>query len=165
MSATPVSEKGLPDGLFILLKTGGRMLVNACAVQGQTGPQRVEQLTGYSQGVISRWVNENYPVLMPLEVVGILEASTGKPIVTRMLASLSGFQLQAAGEGEGAAADIMGDVMRITGSHARFTATASEAWEDQKLTPGEVKALIQSGMAHVDQMTALLSRLAKMAGG
>lgn len=159
-----MSDTPLPDGLFILLKTGGRALVNACAVQGQTGPQRVEQITGYSQGVISRWVNENYPVLMPLEVVGILEAATGKPIVTRMLASLSGFHLQVAAEGEEPAADIMSDVMRITGSHARFTAAASDAWEDQKLTPGEIKSLIQTGMAHVDQMTGLLGRLAKMVG-
>ncbi|TCR69714.1 hypothetical protein [Bosea sp. BK604] len=159
-----MSDTALPDGLMTLFKTGARALVLACAAPGQTGPQRVESITGFSQGQISKWGSENDPALMPLHVVGILEAASGKPIMTRMLATLTGHRLEALAEGGDAQVDLMTDIVRITGSHARFQSTAADALEDQKLTPGEVKELIKSGMAHMDQMSALLRRLAPLAG-
>ncbi|QEL26132.1 hypothetical protein FQV39_28635 [Bosea sp. F3-2] len=157
-----MSDIALPDGLLPLLKTASRALVNACAAPGQTGPQRVEALTGYSLGQISKWQSESAPDLIPIHIVAVLEAATGKPIVTRMLASLTGHGVAPISDEIGSAGDLMLDVVRITGSHARFTTAAAEALEDQKLTPGEVKALLKSAMAHVDQMTALIGRLAPL---
>lgn len=160
-----MSDTALPEGLMTLLKTGARALVNACAAPGQTGPQRVEAMTGYSLGQISKWQSENAPDLMPLHVAAILEAASGKPIMTRMLASLTGHQLAVVAEGGGGAVDLMTEIVRITGSHARFQATAADALDDQKLTPREVKDLITSGMCLIDKMTGLLKRLAPMAEG
>lgn len=160
-----MSDTALPDGLMPLIKTATRSLVLACAAPGQTGPQRVEQLTGYSQGVISRWIGEAYPAVMPLEVVGLLEAAIGKPLVTRLFASLTGHKLEPVAAPEAAPLDLMAEVFRSTGSHARFTAAAADAWEDQKITPGEAKALLQAVMKHVEDMGAIATRLAKLAGG
>lgn len=159
-----MSDTALPDGLMPLIKTATRSLVLACAAPGQTGPQRVEQLTGYSQGVISRWIGEAYPAVMPLEVVGLLEAAIGKPLVTRLFASLTGHKLEPVPDSSPAPLDLMSEVFRSTGSHARFTAQAAEAWEDQKITPGEVKALLAALLKHQEEMGRLANRLAALAG-
>lgn len=159
-----MSDIALPDGLMTLFKTGARALVNACAVQGQTGPQRVESMATYSQGEISKWCSENYPALMPLHVIGILEAATGKPVMTRLLASLTGHQLVPIADGEREPLDLMSEIVRSTGSHARFTAQAAEALEDQKVTPGEAKALLTALLKHQEEMGRLANRLAALAG-
>lgn len=160
-----MSDIALPDGLITLIKTATRALVLACAAPGSTGPERVEQITGFSRGAISRWCGDAYRDQMPLEVVFMLESAIGKPIFSRMLASLTGHRLEPLAVGEAVQVDLMTDVVRITGSHARFQAEAAEALEDQKLTPGEVKGLMKSALAHIDQMTALMTRLAPLAEG
>lgn len=159
-----MSDTALPDGLITMIKTATRALIMACAAPGSTGPQRVEQLTGYSQGVLSRWQGDQYPHLMPIEVACMLESVTGKPIFTRMLAQLSGHRIEPVGADPDDETDLMGAVMRATGSHARFTTKAAEALEDQKVTPREAKELLVALLAHQDQMTALANRLAKLAG-
>lgn len=157
-----MSDTALPDGLMTLLKTGARALVNACAAPGQTGPERVEAMASYSRGEISKWCSENYPSLMPLHVIGILEAATGKPIMTRMLASLTGHQLVPSAAGD--PLDLMAEIVRLTGSHARFMTRAAEALEDQKVTPGEAKALLATALRHQEDMGRLVTRLASAAG-
>lgn len=159
-----MSDTALPDGLITMIKTATKSLIMACAVPGSTGPQRVQQLTGFSQGEISRWQGDQYPHLMPIETACLLESVTGKPIFSRMLAQLSGHRLEPIGDNPDDEADLMGAVMRATGSHARFTAKAAEALEDQKVTPREAKELLTALFQHQDQMTALANRLASLAG-
>ena len=165
MSENALSERAMPDGMITMIKTATRALILACAAPGSTGPERVEQLTGYSRGAITRWQGDQYPAVIPLETVCLLESLLGKPIFSRMLAQLSGHRVEPAGEGEACdGSDLMGAVMRSTGSHARFTAKAAEALEDQKVTPREAKDLLAALLAHQDQMGALAARLANLAG-
>ncbi|MBX9876351.1 MAG: hypothetical protein K2X84_15930 [Beijerinckiaceae bacterium] len=152
-----------PDGLFTLIKTATRALVLACAAPGQTGPQRVEQMTGYSAGMISRWQGDNYRDLMPLDVVFQIESALGKPIFSRMLASLTGHELNPVAQAGEGRFDLMGAVIRTTGSHSRFAAQAAEALEDQKVTPGEAKALLKSILKHQEDMGEIARRLAALA--
>lgn len=163
MSDTALPES-LPDGLITLIKTATRALILAFAAPGSTGPERVEQITGFSRGAISRWQGDNYRDLMPIDVVFQLESALGKPIFSRMLASLTGHALEPVAKGEGAPLDLMSEIVRSTGSHARFTAQAAEALEDQKVTPGEAKALLLSLLKHQEDMGALAARLATLAG-
>lgn len=164
MSATALPEP--PDGLIVLIKTATRALVLACAAPGQTGPQRVEQMTGFSAGAISRWQGENHRDLIPLDVVFMLEASLGKPIFSRMLASLTGHELRPIADREGAPVpDLMAGVLRSTGSHARFVAKAAEAMEDDMITPGEAKELLGKILKHQQDMTGIAKLLALKAGG
>jgi hypothetical protein len=166
VSATPLPEAGLSDGLVTLMKTSVRALVLACNAPGQTGPERVEQMTGYSRGTISRWCGDNYRDLPPLDVVFQLESAIGKPIVSRMMASLTGHQVVPLGDGEGetATADLMSGVMRATGSHARFVAKAAEAMEDDVVTRGEAKAILGEILTHQREIGEVARNLAKKAG-
>jgi hypothetical protein len=159
-----VSATALPEGLITLIKTATRALILACSAPGSTGPERVEQLTGFSRGAISRWQGDNYRDLIPIDAVFLLESAIGKPIFSRMLASLTGHKLEPVATGESAPLDLMGEIVRSTGSHARFTAQAAEALEDQKVTPGEAKALLQSLLKHQEDMGVLAARLANLAG-
>jgi hypothetical protein len=166
VSATALPEADLSDGLVTLMKTSVRALVLACNAPGQTGPERVEQMTGYSRGTISRWCGDRYTDLPPLDVVFQLESAIGKPIVSRMLASLTGHQVVPLSEDAmvSGAADLMSGVMRATGSHARFVAKAAEAMEDEVITPGEAKALLAKILKHQQDMGEIAQLLAKKAG-
>lgn len=165
MSAVPLSNSALTDGLLTLLKTASRALVNACAAPGQTGPQRVEAMTGYSAGQISKWQSENDPALMPIHVVALLESATGQPIFSRAIASLSGHQLVPVADGEAAEFCLMSAVVASTGSHNRFASEAMEALSDRKLTRGEIKALLKTALKHQEEMGDIARRLAERAGG
>jgi hypothetical protein len=165
VSENALPDRPMPDGMITMIKTATRALILACAAPGSTGPERVEQLTGYSRGAITRWQGDQYPAVIPLETVCLLESLLGKPIFSHMLAQLSGHRVEPAGEGEACdGSDLMGAVMRSTGSHARFTAQAAEALEDQKVTPREAKDLLAALLAHQDQMGMLAARLANLAG-
>ena len=154
-----------PDGLITMIKTATRSLILACAAPGQSGPERVEQMTGFSRGTISRWQGDNYRDLIPLDVVFQLESALGKPIFSRMLASLTGHELTPLASGDGEGFCLMGAVIKTTGSHSRFTAQAAEALEDQKVTPGEAKALLKSILQHQKDMSDIAKRLAVLAEG
>lgn len=159
-----MSDTALPEGLMTLLKTAARSLVNACAAPGQTGPQRVEAMTGYSAGQISKWQSENDPTLMPIHVVAILEAATGQPIFSRQLASLSGHQLVPVADGPSDEFCLMRTVVAMTSSHNRFASQAMEALADQRLTRGEFKGLLKSAIKIQEEQGDVIRRLAERAG-
>jgi hypothetical protein len=165
VSVTSLPEARLSDGLLTLLKTSVRALVLACAAPGQTGPERVSAMTGHSRGSISRWCSENYRDLPPLDVAFQLESALGKPILSRMLASLTGHQVAPWPEsGVAATQDLMTGVVRTMGSHARFVAQAVEAMEDDILTPGEIRQLLKEILKHQQDMGDIARLLAKKAG-
>ena len=159
-----MSDTALPEGLLVLLKTASRALVNACAAPGQTGPQRVEAMTGYSQGQISKWQSENDPALMPIHVAGILEAATGQPIFSRMLASLTGHQLVPVTAANDDDFCLMRSVMATTAAQGRFAAQAMEALADQKLTRGEFKGLLATAIRNQEELGEVIRKLAERAG-
>lgn len=154
-----------PDGMITMIKTATRSLILACAAPGQTGPERVEQMTGFSRGTISRWQGDNYRDLIPLDVVFLLESAIGKPIFSRMLATLTGHELAPLVAAEEGGFCLMQGVIRSTGSHSRFAAQAAAALEDQKITAREAKDLLRSILKHQEDMSDIAKRLAAIAGG
>jgi hypothetical protein len=160
-----VSDTPLPDGLITMIKTATRALVTACAAPGSTGPERVEQLTGFARGTITRWQGDQYPDVIPLHVVFLLSITVQTPVFARTLAALTGHRVEPLEGGSTPAGDLLGDVLRVTGSHARFINEAATALDDLKVTPGEAKNLLKSGLKHQDEMMVALQRLARIAEG
>ncbi|SCM73439.1 hypothetical protein KL86PLE_110068 [uncultured Pleomorphomonas sp.] len=161
-----MTDIALPDGLLTMIKTATRAQVAAAAVPGSTGPERVEQLTGYSRGQISKWGSDSLAVIVPPEVMFFLEFVTQKPIFAGVLAALTGHKLVPLAEDEGAdGRTLMNGVVDLTGSHSRFLTSLTEGLADMQLTPGEAKASLKAGISHQDQLNQMLRRLAEIAEG
>lgn len=157
-----MSAAALPDGLFTLIKSAIRELVAACAVPGSTGPERVEQLTGYSRGTISRWQGDAYRDLPPLDVVVLLEFTTQRPVVSRWLASLSNHQLVPMAD-DGDTGCLVHDLVRTSGTAARVTGELSAALADGVVTPREAKAVKAAIGEHMETLTSVRRKLAGVA--
>ncbi|MBS1164169.1 MAG: hypothetical protein H6R00_194 [Proteobacteria bacterium] len=161
-----MNDTALPDGLLTMIKTATRALVAAAAVPGSTGPERVEQLTGYSRGQISKWCSDSFPVIMPPEVMFLLEFTVQKPIFAGVLAALTGRGLVSLSDANPVDAHtLMNGVVDLTGSHSRFVTSLTEDLADMQMTPGEAKASLKAGMTHQDQLNQMLQRLAEIAEG
>lgn len=128
----------LPDGLIPIIKSTTRAAVTAMVAPGSTGPQRVEQLTGYSPGQISRWGGDAHKDLMPLEVVFLLEYTTQKPIFARALAVMTGHKLVPIEEGEGGdTTDLTRDMVDLMAAASALGVSYGSALADGKVTPRE----------------------------
>jgi hypothetical protein len=149
-----------------MIKTATRALVAAAAAPGSTGPDRVEQLTGYSRGQISKWRADSFPVIMPPEVMFLLEFVTQKPIFAGVLAALTGHRLVPLAKADPVdGRTLMTGVVDLTGSHSRFLTSLTDALADMEMTPGEAKAAIKAGISHQDQLNQMLRCLAEIAEG
>lgn len=161
-----MTDTALPDGLITMIKTATRALVAAAAVPGSTGPERVEQLTGYSRGQISKWCSDSFPVIMPPEVMFLLEFTVQKPIFAGVLAALTFHKLSPLAENDPVdGRTLMSGVVDLTGSHSRFMTSLTDALADMHVTPGEAKKSLKAGMSHQEQLTQILKRLADIAEG
>lgn len=158
-----MSDILLPDGLITLIKSAIRAQVAACAVPGSTGPERVEQLTGYSRGTISRWQGDAYKDLPPLDVIFQLEFVTQKPIVSRALASLTSHRLVPLADDAGAT-DLVGDLVKTTSTGARVSSELGSALADGVVTPREAKAVKAAIGEHLDALTSVQRKLAGLPG-
>lgn len=151
-----MSKDDLLPGLMQLLKAAARSLVAAAAIQGQTGPQRVQELTGYSAGLISRWQNDGYRDTMPLDAVFQLEFITQAPVFARQLAALTGHRLVPMAEGD-EAGELVSDLIRMTSAGATVTAELGSALKDNDVSPAEARR-IEEAIAGQEAVTAALKR-------
>lgn len=155
-----MDSTALPDGLIALLKNTARAAVAASVVPGSTGPQRVEQLTGYSAGQISRWQGDAHADLMPLEVVALLEFTSQKPVFARALAALTGHRLVPISELEAPAPDMsthIRDMAEFTAAAAAVSGTYGAALADGVVTPRE-KAETRQAKARLQDVVARAGR-------
>lgn len=143
----------LPDGLIALIKSASKAAVLASAVPGSTGPQRVEQLTGYSAGQISRWQGDAHKDLMPLEAVFLLEFVSGKPTFARALAALTGHRLVPIEDGDAEGGDYAQDMVEIASTGAAVTMAYGVALADGKVTPREREDIRKAKARHQDALT------------
>lgn len=157
----------MPDGLIPLIKIATRALVAACSMPGSPGPRRVEELTGYSAGSISRWQGDQYKDVIPTEVVVLLEFTIRKPIFARALAELTGHHLVPIAEGEGGETDdvdgLVSDMIRIVGTGSRVGAKLGAVLEDRKVTRREAREALAEFGHHKDALSAAEKRLARLA--
>lgn len=161
-----MTDTALPDGLLTMIKTATRALIAACAVPGTSGPERVEQITGYSRGQISKWGSDSFPVIMPPEVIFLLEFTVQKPIFAGVLATLTGNRVEPIASDDGVTAQtLMGEVVGLAGSHSRFMTSLTDGLADLKVTPAEAKRALKDGITHQDQLNGMLKRLSAIAEG
>jgi hypothetical protein len=157
----------VPDGLIPLIKIATRSMVAACATQGTTGPQRVEEMTGYSAGAISRWQGDAHKDLIPIEVVFLVEHAIQKPVFSRALASLTSHRLVAvADEPVAGTCEIDGlttDLIQIVGSGSRVGATLGSVLEDRKVTRREARDTLKVIGEHEERLAGAKRRLARLA--
>lgn len=157
----------LPDGMIPLIKIATRHLVAACAMAGSSGPRRVEELTGYSAGTISRWQSDAHKDLMPTEVVFLLEFTIQRPVFARTLAELTGHRLTPVAEDERRLGDdvaaLTGDLIRIVGSGSRVGATLGAVLEDGRVTRREAREALADIARHKDSLLPAERRLAVLA--
>ena len=149
----------LPDGLIPLIKNSTRVLVLASAVPGSTGPQRVEQMTGFSAGAISRWQGDAHKELVPIETVFLLEHLTQKPIFARALAALTGHRLVPIAEDDPAPELDVADLLAVTRSASRFQSVLAEALQDGKITAAERRTLAHENADHLNVMATVARKL------
>lgn len=161
-----VNATAMPDGLLTMIKTATRALVAAAAVPGSTGPERVEQLTGYSRGQISKWCSDGCPAIMPPEVMCHLEFVTQRPIFATTLAALTGHRLAPLADADPVGPQsLIADIVELTGSHSRFLSSLAEGLKDMEMTPGEAKASLGVGVEHQTHLNTMFRRLAEIAEG
>ncbi len=156
----------LPDGLISLIKSTSRAAVTAAVVPGSTGPQRVEQLTGYSPGQISRWQGDAHKDLMPLEVVFLLEFVTQKPVFARALAALTGHRLVAIAEGEGGdTTDLTRDMVDLVATAGALSAAYGASLADGEVTPAEREVIRKAKARHQEILARATRNLANLGDG
>lgn len=149
----------LPEGIKQMLKSASRAAVLAAAAPGSTGPQRVEQITGYAQGSISRWCGEAHKDLMPLDVACLLEFTTQAPVFARAFAALTGHRLVPV-EPDAKDVDEVQHLVRIATTGAGLTQAIGDAIADGRLTPREREALRQHLRKHHDVLADFERELA-----
>lgn len=155
----------LPAGIITLIKSTTRAAVAELAVSGATGPQRVEQLTGYSPGAISRWGGDAHKDLMPLEVVFLTEFISQKPVFARALAALTGHRLVPIAEGDGAGeGDLTRDMVEITATAAKVAMAYGAALADGVVTPREREEIRKAKVAHHEVLARATRNLAGLPG-
>ncbi len=156
----------MPDGLITMVKIATRHLVTACAVPGSSGPKRVEELTGYTAGTISRWQSGDYKDVIPMEVAFLLEFTIQKPVFARTLAELTGNRLVPIGDEHAAGSDnidaLTSDMILIVGSGSRVGATLGAALEDRKVTPREAREALNVIGEHESRLAPAKQRLARL---
>lgn len=150
----------LPDGLVRILKFATRLAIAACAVPGSSGPRRVEELTGYSAGAISRWGHDGHADMIPLTVAAQLEFVTQQPLFSRAFADLTGHCLAPVGDAAATGATVealMGDLVGIVTSSAAVVGKFGEVLADARVTPREATETMGS-LAELQRVLGDVSR-------
>lgn len=104
------------------------------------GIERAAKIVGYSKTEVGRWNNAECPDLMGLASLWVLEAETGRPLMTAALAELSGHRLSDPKEASEAEADIMRGYAELCRKAGDMMATMAAALADGKITPAEAQA-------------------------
>lgn len=160
-----MTDTALPDGLIPHIKNTTRLAVVACAVPGSTGPQRIEQLTGFSAGAISRWQGDAHKDLCPIEVAFLVEFLTQKPIFARALAALTGHKLVLIADDDPARAELgMGDLLDLAASASRLQTTVADALQDGKVSEHERRTIRKVKADHHDVLTRIARKVADVDG-
>jgi len=78
----------MSDAFLFRMKAAQRDLIERCG-----GIKRVVVLANSSNGNVGRWNNPGDPDLMPVNVIRVLEADCGVPLITGVMAEASGRRL------------------------------------------------------------------------
>jgi len=129
----------ISDAWFHRVKAATRDLVKTCG-----GVVRAGEIACVSKTEISRWQNAADEGIVPLPAMLALEAECGLPIVTTVLADLSGRRLAHQPESTSEASTVTGryaDVIRAT---AAMMAVGATTMADSKVTAAGAELLDRS---------------------
>lgn len=138
------------DPRALLLKRGTRLLAKACG-----GNEAAGSVVSRSGETVRRWGDPEFPDTIPLYAAMLLEAECGKPILTRLLAELSGHALKPV-EGEPAGACIDTAHADMLQGVTDLTREVIAAKRDGIITPNENSVIVRAGMQAQDAIGKLL---------
>lgn len=153
-------ERTLPPAEYRKVKLATRRLTAAVG-----GLEAGAAVTRVSHAALSDCANEARPDrFLAADVIADLEAVAGDPIVTRQLAALAGYELRSV---EQSKADM--DIAtlhrldaRVAATDGAFAATELDALTDGRLSPTEIRALIERGEAAMAAERARVDHLHRM---
>ncbi len=119
-------------------------------------------LTALSHGAISRAQSPDHPDLLPLDVLIYAEMRAGRPIVTAILADLTGHALTPIADepADGpCAAEAAGLVLRLVGTGADAARALAAAAADGAICPREASAVDGELQKAADAITTTRRRL------
>jgi len=142
----------LPRGWFPRIKAAQIALIARLG-----GIKYACQFTGLSNGQMGNYNNRDHPAIMTLQVITVLEAEAGAPLVTEAMAEVNGYRVSSpdGSGGVATAAAQVADVFRcnnaILGKVGTLAVAVADALDDGRLTSNE--------LAHLSKQTAPLREL------
>lgn len=120
------------DAWFYRIKAAQRDLIKIAG-----GIERVVEITSTSKSHVGRWNNPADPDLMPLNAVMLLEAETGQPMITSVMAGINGRRLTDPDGGNGESASLLASFGETSRQSGEFISTGMRAFSDGVVTDSE----------------------------
>jgi hypothetical protein len=127
------------DGVRRRIKQATRELI---ALSGGNGDAAA--LCGVREGTMSHYAGDGYPEVMPLDIAAALEMRLGRPVVSAVLADLSGFCVSPIGAQEAEPPALTTRLLGVVASNAAVTALTAEALKDGQMCPREARSVSQA---------------------
>ncbi|WP_108661059.1 phage regulatory CII family protein [Acuticoccus kandeliae] len=152
-----LGARELPEADYLKLKAASRDLVRAVG-----GVTKAAQVTRLDAGRISRAASNNDSSFLPLDVVADLEAHAEDPIVTRVLAGMSGFTV-VPDEVTPSRSSPLQLLTAVVKEGADVVATLTEAYADGELDLDEIAMAQEQIRQDMEALANLNKRLADLA--
>jgi hypothetical protein len=138
-----------PTETYERLKGSARDLIGAAG-----GPRRCQGITRGTESLLSRYGARQEEVFAPIDVIADLEKDAGEPIVTRLLAELSGHLLVPVPTAQ-SASNWFGHLSGVLTGGSQVEVALSDALADGRIDVAEAKALRAKVMEAMAQMASL----------
>jgi hypothetical protein len=138
------------DGVRRRIKQATRELI---ALSGGNGDAAA--LCGVREGTMSHYAGDGYPEVMPLDIAAALEMRLGRPVVSAVLADLSGFCVTPIGVGAAEPPALTTRLLGVVASGAAVTALTADALKDGEVTPREAREVCLAARVargHIDDL-------------
>ncbi|WP_051230970.1 hypothetical protein [Kaistia adipata] len=131
------------------LKGAARDLIGAAG-----GPRRCQGITRGTESLLSRYGARQEEVFAPIDVIADLEKDAGEPIVTRLLAELSGHLLVPMPVAQNTT-HWFGHLSSVLTGGSQVEVALSDALADGRIDVAEAKALRAKVLEAMTQMASL----------
>lgn len=131
------------------LKGAARDLIGAAG-----GPRRCQGITRGTESLLSRYGARQEEVFAPIDVIADLEKDAGEPIVTKLLAEISGHLLVPIPTSQ-SAANWFGHLSGVLTGGSQVEVALSDALADGRIDVAEAKALRAKVLEAMAQMASL----------
>ena len=150
------------DAFHYRLKAAQRDLIERSG-----GILRAEKITGYARSQVGRWHNPNDAAHMPIVVVRALEADTGQPLITAILAEVNGRQLAEPEEERRSDVELLTAHSDLMLFEAEIARNMAEAIADGRVSPAEATVIdraVAKAAQGLEELRAALAEI-KARGG